>query len=124
MWNIIMLVPFSMISHWGYKQINTLNLRGLKPGFALDVLGVNLLAQTAYSFSAKGLYVFAIIPAYGVYKFGNFIWSMCCSRGGGMGGMMSAMMPGFNMGAGEQEPEKKSNRQLKKEQAEKSGKPT
>ena len=94
MWHIIMLVPFTMISNWGYQQINTLNLRGLKPGFAMDVLGVNLLAQTAYSFSSKGIYVFAIIPAYGIYKFGNFIWSMCCSRGGG--GLASMMgMPGL-----------------------------
>ena len=42
-WNFIWLILFSLISRWGYHQINTKNQLGVRPETCLDVFGVNLL---------------------------------------------------------------------------------
>ena len=34
---------FTMISRWGYMQINNSNSLGIMPGYALDLFGLNLL---------------------------------------------------------------------------------
>ena len=43
-WHFIWLIPFSLITNWGYKQINEANKLGIKPGFCLDLFGLNLFA--------------------------------------------------------------------------------
>ena len=60
-----------------------------------------------YSFSHKGLYIYLIVPAYGFYKISGYLYSFCCSK---------------KQTYGEEEADKKSNRQIKKEKAEREGK--
>ena len=102
-----MLVPFSAISYWGYNEVNKKNELGVSPGYCLDVLGINLVAQFVYSFSRYGLYIFWIIPVYAIWKIGTLVKGFCCS--------------GKKADAMDEAPEVKSNRQLKKEKAEKEG---
>ena len=68
-----MLIPFSLISNWGYKEINNKNEMGVTPGYCLDIFGVNLLAQVVYSFTNKGLWIFWLIPLYAIYSISGYI---------------------------------------------------
>ena len=105
--HILMLLPFSMISYWGYNEINKKNELGVMPGYCLDIFGTNLFTQFIYSFSNKGLYIYWIIPAYAAWKIGNLLKGFCCSG-----------KPAPEMETPE---ETKSNRQMKREKAEKEG---
>ena len=103
-----MLIPFTLISYWGYNEINTKNSVGAGPGYALDIFGVNLFTQFAYSFTNKALWIYWIIPIYAAYKIWGLVSGFCCQR------RQSAQE--------EVDPnEGKSNRQLKKEKAEREG---
>ena len=44
---------------------------GIRPGFCLDVFGLNIFVMVLYSFTDYALKVYWIIPIYGAYK----IWT-------------------------------------------------
>ena len=77
--HIFMLIPFSLISYWGFNEINKKNELGVTPGYCLDIFGTNLFTQLVYSFSNKGLYIFWIIPIYAIWKIGGLIKGFCCA---------------------------------------------
>ena len=67
------------------------------------------MTQVSYSFSNWGVYLFWIVPIYGIYKIATLLRGFLC--------------PPKN-GQEEEAKDQKSNRQLKKEKAEQSGKPS
>ena len=79
--HFFMYVPFTGINYWCYTQINKSNSMGIKPGFCLDLFGVNIAAMSVYCVSNQGLQLFWIVPIYGVYKIAVLIQTYCCSKG-------------------------------------------
>ena len=67
-WHFIAIIFFNLVNNWCYNQINKANEMGVKPGFGLDLFGVNLLAMFAYSFTNDGIKVYYIVPVYALYK--------------------------------------------------------
>ena len=41
--HVLMAVVFAGVSYWSFGQINRANSLGIRPGYTLDILGVNLL---------------------------------------------------------------------------------
>ena len=81
-----MLVPFTGLSQYAYKEINKLNALGVRPAMQIDLLGVNLFTQFVYSFTNYGIYILWSIPIYAVWKFGSMVVGFCCPNLFGMGG--------------------------------------
>ena len=86
--HILMLVPFTGISSYTYKEINKLNGIGVRPAMMIDVLGLNLFTQFLYSFTNYGIYLLWIAPLYAIWKFGSMVIGFCCPNLLGMGGGM------------------------------------
>ena len=63
-----MVVVFSLINNWGYKQINVSNELGVTPGFCLDLFGFNLLVMVSYCFTNKALKLYYLVPLYALYR--------------------------------------------------------
>ena len=109
-----MLIPFSLISSWGFQQINKANLLGVKPGYTLDLFGLNLFIQFMYCFTGFALYLYWLAPIYAIYQIVNLVGPYICPKMFGRGGDDPNL---------ENSDKGKSKRQLKKEQLEASGRP-
>ena len=76
--HVFMFIPFGVVTKWAYDKTTVALGLGIKPGYVLDILGVNLLAQTLYCFTSKGLWLYWAIPAYAAYKVISLIRQFCC----------------------------------------------
>ena len=84
--HLLMIVVFGVINYYLRERILKSVGLGVKPSMYIDIIGVNLFVQLLYCFTGWALYIYWIIPIFGIYKAVTFIGPFCCPRffGGAM----------------------------------------